>query len=225
MHIHTSSSGDADWLVRRACADKNCYIYTLDDGQTLKGKMDVFPKGKAPKGYRLMSELAAKDLSFIPKIVDLITLSPEDSASPNPWTKFNACFERVGGILYYAPIYKDYYTNSFESIVEDNIQIVELRTGSGAFNGLFDLTGRVYNPDEVISLYRDIIKHIREKSPNFVLKLIISDVRVIDLANERKSLEAAYKLRSDYPDLVVGYDLVGFETTGHTTLYSALIFI
>lgn len=219
MHIHTSSSGDANWLVKRAVADENCYIYMLDDGATLKWKMGVFQKGKVPKGYQLMGDLAAKDPSFIPTVVEMITLSSEDSASPNPWVKFNACFERVGSVLYYAPIYKDYYMQSFEKIVDDNIQIVELRAGSGAFNGLFDIDGRVYSSSEVIALYRSIIEKIREKSPGFVLKLIISDVRVIDLPNQRKSLEAAFKLRSEYPDLVVGYDLVGFETTGHKTFY------
>ncbi len=219
LHLHTSSSGDANWLVKRAIADENCYIYTQDDGSVLQGKMEVFPKGTAPPGFRPMHELAEKDNHFITKVVEMITLTPEDSTSPNPWDKFEACFERVGGLVYYAPIFTDYYRQSFEALAADNIQIVELRAGSGEFNGLYDINGKIYSSDEVINIYRDLVGQIRKKHPDFVLKLIISDIRVIDLANERCSLETAFKLRSEHPDLVTGYDLVGFETTGHTTLF------
>lgn len=219
LHLHTSACGDAKWLVKRAIADENCYIYMQDDGSVLQGKMMAFAKDKVPAGFQLMSELAARDYSFVAKVVNMISLTPEDSASVNPWNKFNACFERVADILYYAPVFIDYYRHSFESLAADNIQIVELRAGSRGFSALYDIEGKTYSSSDVIGIYRSLIQQIRKKYPEFTLKLIISDVRIIDLAGERKSLEEAFRLRAEYPDLVAGYDLVGFETTGHKTIF------
>jgi adenosine deaminase CECR1 len=219
LHVHSSSVGNANWLVKRAIADENCYIYMLDDGSILKGKMNIFSKGKAPKGYELMSSLAAQDPGFASKVTDMITLSLEDSLSPNPWIKFESCFERIERILQYAPILKDYYTQAFEDLVLDNIQIIELRTEASKITQLFDLDGKIYSSNEAIALHRNIAEKIREKSPDFMLKLIISDVRTINVSQQQKSLEDAFKLRSKYPDLIVGYDLVGSETTGHKTFY------
>lgn len=218
-HIHTSTTCDAKWLVERAASDENCYIYMKDDSDVLKWKMDVFRKEKVPQGYESMRELAKNDPLFISKVVQMITLSAEDTSAENPWTKFNASLDRVGGLLYYAPIFKDYYLQAFQDIAHDNIQFVELRCGSKEFDEIYDLEGKQLSAYDVISIYRNNVQKIREKFPDFILKLIISDARQYDLSKQREGLETAFKLRSQYPDLVVGYDLVGFETTGHTTLY------
>ncbi len=219
LHLHTLSSGDANWLVNKAIADPNCYIYTPEDGKELKGKMAVFDKAKVPEGYELMSALAAKNSKFASEVVDMIRMNLEDSNSENPWDKFEKCFTRVDQLLNYAPICFEYYKTSFEALAKDNIQIVELRVTNHQFIQVYELDGKIFNRQETCDLYRKIAEEVRKNHPNFVLKIIFSDMRFMDLVEQRKSLEAGYALRKDNPDLISGYDLIGFETTGHTTLF------
>ncbi len=215
LHIHSHSIGSAKWLVERAVKDDNTYIYMADDARLLKGTMKVFRKGEVPDGFQSMQGLAKRDSQFIEKVVEMITMTPADSAAPNPWDKFDAIFKRLR-LLDYEPIFKEYYRHAFEQLAEDNVQYVELRTGLGT---LFDIDGKIYKEEDVVAMFRLILKQVKEKYPHFDLKLIISDHRFEDVPQQYKKLERAYKLRSEHPDFVCGYDLVGFETTGHPTLY------
>lgn len=216
LHIHSDSTGNATWLIKRAIAEENCYIYMQDDEATLKGTMGIFKKNEVPQGYYSLKKLASEDPGFISKILNMITMDSSDSCSINPWIKFNECFARIEHLLYYEPIFRDYYKQAFESIAEDNVLFVELRT---SLDPLFDLHGRTYSSQEVIGIYRDIVNQIQETYPDFHLKLIFSDFRSKNIDESLITLENAFKLRKDHPDMIVGYDLVGFETSGHTLLY------
>lgn len=216
LHIHADSTGNATWLVKRAVEEKNCYIYTHEDDGLLKWTIRIFPKGKIPAGFQSMSELAEKDPGFVSKVIEMITMSAEDSASVNPWNKFNACFARIEELFYYEPIFRDYYKQAFEAIAEDNVQIVELRA---ALDNIYDVDGKILVNNEVVNIYKDIVQEVRKKYPHFTLKLIISEFRTKNIEEARHSLERAFKLRADNPDIIIGYDLVGFETTGHSLLY------
>lgn len=216
LHIHSDSTGNPTWLVKRAIEDENGYIYMQEDDTLLKGTMRCFTKGKAPYGFQSMRVLAAKDINFVPKIVEMITMNSADTLSVNPWIKFNECFSRTENLFLYEPIFTDFYQNAFEAIAEDNLQFIELRT---ALDPIFDINGKMISNNEIIALFRQIVQKVREKYPHFILKLIVSDFRSKNLGEAYRSLERAFKLRSDNPDLVVGYDLVGFETTGHSLLY------
>lgn len=216
LHIHADSTGSATWLVKRAAEDENCYIYLQDDDAVLKGTMRIFKANEVPQGYQSMRKLANTDGSFISKVVDMITLGSIDTNSVNPWKKFNECFARIEHLLYYEPIFRDYYKHALESIAEDQVLFVELRT---SLDSLYDLSGKTYSTQEVIGIYRDILKHVRKTYPGFNLKIIFSDLRSKNIEEARVNLEKAFKLRADNPDIIVGYDLVGFETSGHTLLY------
>lgn len=216
LHIHADSTGNPTWLVKRAIADENCYIYMQDDDTVLKGTMRIFKKHEVPQGYQSLKELAAQDSSFISKVVSMITMDSTDTSSVNPWQKFNECFARIEHLMYYEPIFREYYIHAFKTIAEDNVLFIELRT---SLDNLFDLNGKTYSTQAVIGIYREILSHIRETHPNFNLKLIFSDLRSKNIDEACANLEKAFKLRADNPDIIVGYDLVGFETSGHTLLY------
>lgn len=216
LHIHAGSTGTAMWLINRVISERDSYIYMLDDGPILKGTMSFFRKGPIPPGFQSFSDLVAKDGSFVPQVLDMITMNESDSTSSNPWIKFNNCFERIEPLFYDEHFFRDYYRHAFETLAEDNVQFVELRT---SVDNVCDINGRIYSNNGVIDIYRSIISQVREKYPNFMLKIIISDMRSNTFEEERKSLERAFKLRADNPDIVVGYDLIGYETTGHSILY------
>lgn len=216
LHIHADSTGSATWLIKRALTDENSYIYMQDDGTVLKGTMRIFKKSDVPQGYQSIKELVAQDKNFISEIVNMVTMDSHDTGSVNPWLKFNDCFARIEHLLYYEPIFREYYKHAFETIIEDNILFVELRTN---LDNLFDLNGKTYGTQEVIDIYRKILNEIQKNHPDFKLKLIFSDLRSKNIEEACANLEKAFRLRRDNKDLIVGYDLVGFETSGHTLLY------
>lgn len=214
LHIHTTATGDAEWLIRHAAAYNNCYIYTGDS--ELKGTMGFFSKDKVPEGFQSMKKLAAEDARFIQIVVDMVVMTAQDVASANPWNKLNACFKRLSGLLRYEPLFREYYKTAFETLIKDKIQFVELRAG---LHELFDDNQKIYSKNEVIDIYRTISQEIKERHPEFNLKIIISDLRSDDATRQKSLLEEAFQLRARNPDIVTGYDLVGYESTGHTTLY------
>ncbi len=217
LHIHGPTEGDSEWMVHWAITHDECYIYMKDDGPTLKGTMMAFPKDQVPPGYVSMGEAAANDSNFEAKVLDMITITAEDSRSANPFAKFDKCFERCRGILHYVPFFKDYVTHTANTWLDDNIQFVEIRVQVS--KGYYDLSGEPVNHDDVLGFATAVNKEIAKTHPGWTVKTILSDKRAAELTQDLALLETAFKARATYPDLIVGYDLVGYESAGHTTLY------
>jgi adenosine deaminase CECR1 len=51
------------------------------------------------------------------------------------WSEFEKRFQRIGSILNYRPIFKEYYQEAFLELLKDNVQHVEIRY---IFGQLFD---------------------------------------------------------------------------------------
>jgi adenosine deaminase CECR1 len=69
-----------------------------------------------------------------------------------------------------------------------------------------------------IEQYLAVRDRVRAKHPDFDFKLIVASGRFDKVQGERKDLRDVFPLRAKYPNFVVGYDLVGEEDTGRTTL-------
>lgn len=216
LHIHVFATGDAARLIQMACSYNDTYIYLSNDGAFLIGSMAVYSEGKVPSGFYSMKEQAKKDPLFIPKVVEMITLTTQDASSSNPWNKFNDCFHRLNNLFNSQPLFIEFYTDAFSSLAEDGIDFVELRT---TFSRVLDQNGMPLSKNDIVGVFRFILQQVRKKYPNFNLKLIISDLRSETIEEVYSLLEEAFQLRANNKDLVVGYDLVGFETIGHTTAY------
>lgn len=215
LHLHTCSAGDANWVIQYALRE-NVYVYMKDSGPFAKGTLKLFLKDHPLEGFQRMQDVVAKDHSFLAQMYEWITMDAKDSASANPWNKFVTCFERVDDLMNYKPFFVEYYKHAFERIAQDQIQIVEIRT---SLDSLYDKEGNAIQDDEVVTTYRSIVKQVQEKYPFFTLKLIISGMRSINLTDQRTTLERAYRLKANNPDMIVGYDLEGYETSGHALIY------
>jgi adenosine deaminase CECR1 len=76
--------------------------------------------------------------SFGKQLHDLLTFDESISRdSVDVWREFEKRFQRVGGFTGYQPVFEDMAVATFDSLVADGVQHVELRTGlSGS---LYDL--------------------------------------------------------------------------------------
>lgn len=107
----------------------------------------------------------------------------------------------------------------FDSLVADGVQHVELRSPLGS--GLYDLEKPrgSFSPDSGILYIQRAIEKLRVKEPEFTVMLIYTNVRFQPVDVIRRDFVNAFQLRSRYPDIVRGYDLVAHEDKGNPTDY------
>jgi len=215
LHIHSTAMGDAEWLVKNASYMDNCYFYNSDDGQQTYGTMYFFAEGKAPSNWVLIKELRDKDPDFDNKLLKLLTFSASDEGSAVIWEDFEKIFNRMSGLIEYLPVYKDYTKDALEILLKDNVQHVELRTG---MHGIYDLN-REYSYLDFAQLYTEVINELQVKYPHFTSKLIFAGWRGNTPGGVMKYIDTAFAIKKKYPNLLVGFDLVGEEDAGHTTDY------
>ncbi len=202
MHIHTSSTCDPGWVVDQAQVNSNCYVYWQEDPS--KGKLHFYNSDNVPDGYVLASTVPRDD------IYSLLTFNVDDNDDGmDIWEEFGKCFSRISGFVCYEPVFQQYYTHAFETIIDDEVQYVELRAGLG--DGLYDLNGTDYPAQDMVDRLKNAMITAQQKNPNFAVKLIYSGHRSEGLGGVYEELERAFDLVKDNPGFVVGFDLVGEE--------------
>lgn len=219
LHIHTSSTAPASWIINAGIHEPNCYVcWPEDHGNAIRGQLGFYRPDKVPPGYQPVAEVLRHEPDFPAKLLRLITINSDDDAlnGLEIWTKFNQVFQRTGGLVAYQPVFEKYYTAAFESLLADRVTYVELRAG---FGSLYDLDGESCDYRQRAQLMWEIRNRVRAANHDFDLKLIYSGHR---WASDRKiwpQLEQAVELRKAWQkeNFVVGFDLVGEEDTGHTT--------
>ncbi|KAG4067754.1 hypothetical protein HA402_005526 [Bradysia odoriphaga] len=125
------------------------------------------------------------------------------------WDTFEAIFNRIKSILSYKPVLRAYYKRAFRDMYEDGVQYVEIRS---SLSQVQDLDGNYYTEDETIQIYVDVIKEFKLEYPLFIgAKFIYSKNKLVPNEKIRTYFEKVQLLYAQYPQLVVGFDLVGQE--------------
>jgi adenosine deaminase CECR1 len=212
LHAHPGAFGDLHWLIAYATYLPNCYVYIgpdKPDDRLFNGKL-TFRAASPGADWRLVSELraAAPDRAkFDEQLYQSITLGPEDVDRPDIWDEFEKCFSRVDGLQGYLPVYRAFLRNELEGMAAEGVQELELRA---FLDGPNDLDGNSAGPAAAIAEYRQALKEIRKRYPEFQLKIIYTWTRAAPDQVAAK-LKTALELRRKYPDLIVGFDLVSEE--------------
>jgi adenosine deaminase CECR1 len=158
---------------------------------------------------------------FDRQLLQRLILGPEDANAPNIWVEFSACFERLGNVLNYQPVFLDYFVDAFETLAADGIDHVDMRID---LNPLFDFQGHKWSGMALVDEYLKARDLVRKTYPDFNLRLIVAGSRDDPIATVWGQLLAMIPLRLGRPDIVVGYDLVGEEDGGNPTAYYVGIF-
>ena len=218
LHVHSLSSGSARWLVDVASYRPECHVYWPEDGRVQPGQqlgqLAFYKPGTAPRGFRAANDVRKSCSDFDACLWQLLTMGPADDSSGDPWQKFGACVGRLGGALNFEPVFVEYSTQAFETLIADGVDYVELRTGVGQ---LFDFDNHRWSGERFIDKFWEIRNVVRQKHPDFDFKLIINDWRGAANKDVWASVQNVAALRSKYPEFVVGYDLVGKEHAGKNT--------
>jgi adenosine deaminase CECR1 len=220
-HIHPVTLQNYKWIVDQAVEEEHCYVYWAEDSKEFtKGQLHFYTDDKAPVGFQKAKILYQKIPRFKESLLDLLTF---DASSANEdfdtWQEFEKTFQRVGGFYRYEPMFKKFFINAIKNVLEEGVFHLELRVVPRA--GLYNLEEEKAenNEEKTILLWKEIETKIREQNPVFSIKIIYTFLRFFDKETVLKEIEKAFELRSKYPEIVKGFDLVAEEDAGNSTLF------
>jgi adenosine deaminase CECR1 len=219
LHIHSTATGDAEWIIDRAFTEPGCFIYwgPASDKYFL-GQLDFFPTGEVPAGWVAAGELEGSVPDLSSRLLRLYTMGPEDESQADPWKEFETIFTRIDGFVSYRPVFVDQYAHAFLRLARDGVQFVELRTSLSAVHAE---DGSVIVDEGVLDLYRQALAAVRTRYPDFDLRLILSARRTGTLEQAADKLARQRRLAATAPDLLYGFDLIGQEDAGKSNAFFA----
>ena len=220
LHIHSTAGGRAEWLVQECLRREDCHIcwpediYANRSLQHVVGEIRFGQPGTAPAGFLPIHEVLTSTPDLPGKLLQLLTIGPEDKRSRDRWSEFNDCFRRLGSILSNDQAYREYFEDAFRTLANDGVMYAELRTG---FPILYSNDGQPFPRERAISNYIQAMNSVREEFPEFDIRLIASDWRGANIEAMVNNFRNAIDVMKKFPDLFVGYDLVGQETDNSPT--------
>ena len=214
LHIHASATGDAQWIIDKALSMPGCYIFwSADNTQFVKGELKFFPDHVIPTGFLPIQQLSSEDPSLSQKLFRLYTIGPEDDSIPDIWVEFEKVFSRVDYFVSYRPVFTEHYLHAFDLLASDGVQFVELRT---SLDQILNEDGTYTKDEALLDLYQGILAGTRTKYPAFDLCIIANSWRGLSLEGVASQLERVSRLKSEYPAMIVGFDLIGEEDGFHS---------
>ncbi|XP_004692869.1 PREDICTED: adenosine deaminase CECR1 [Condylura cristata] len=225
LHLHDFGILSMDWLVKNATYRPHCHFCFTPRGALQFKFAHPTPPTPAPaecsewillekyrKGLQNVTEF---DNSLLRNFT-LVTENPDVAyADQNViWSKFEAIFFTISGLVHYAPVFRDYVFRSLEEFYEDNVQYVELRA---MLFPVYELNGTLHDRAWSVRTYKEVASVFAKKHPGFIgIKIIYSDHRFKNASLIMESVRTALELRAMFPRTVAGFDLVGHEDTGYS---------
>ncbi|XP_058600219.1 adenosine deaminase 2 isoform X1 [Neofelis nebulosa] len=225
LHVHDFSILSMNWLVKNVTYRPHCHFCVTPSGY-LKFKF-AYPAPPTPKPAEcsewVLLEKYRKELQNVTEFDNrllqtftLMTENPEVAYANQDavWSKFNSIFFTISGLVHYAPVFRDYVFQALEEFYQDNVLYLELRA---MLFPVYELNGTVHSQEWSVKTYREVACMFAEKHPGFIgIKIIYSDHRAKNVSFIMKSIQTAMTLRTMFPRMVAGFDLVGHEDTGHS---------
>ncbi|EKM82478.1 hypothetical protein AGABI1DRAFT_68123, partial [Agaricus bisporus var. burnettii JB137-S8] len=142
------------------------------------------------------------------------------------WQKFTSTFQVSNGLIRFIPIFRQYVRQFFLSSIEDGIMWVEPRINflyksmTGA-DGNDNVTHRemLLAFDEVIQEVKTELKQRGQENKFIGARIIYSTIKFITPEELEWYTEDCIALKKEFPHLIAGFDLVGYENETHVILY------
>ncbi|XP_049738085.1 adenosine deaminase 2 [Elephas maximus indicus] len=228
LHLHDFGMVDVDWLVKNVTYRPHCHICFTAKGTLWFKFAHPTPPTPSQEGCSkwILLEQYRKDLKNVTefdnsllKNFTLMTENPEMTYANQSavWARFETIFTTITGLVHYAPVFRDYIFQGLEEFYLDNVIYLELRA---KLSQVYELNGETHDEAWSVKTYKEVAEVFAKDHPDFLgLKLIYSDRRFKNVSVIKTSVKTAMALRTSFPTMVAGFDLVGHEDTGHTLYY------
>ncbi|XP_017137193.1 adenosine deaminase 2 [Drosophila miranda] len=128
------------------------------------------------------------------------------------WSHFMGIFILLDGLLCYAPVWGDYYYNALKEFYEDGVQYLELRS---LLPPLYCIGGEILDIRDTVAIYEAELECFKASHPDFIgSKLIYAPLRGVEPKVVEEYVKTAAALNKEFPDFMIGFDLVGQEELG-----------
>ena len=215
LHAHFDSIVDCRWLVSEATYRDNCFM-TNTGPLKFSFKLDG-TEGWSPVSSQRYSYPAGRD-SFDAMLHGKLTLSDAPMSDPERWALFLDCFTAIEGLITYVPVFKKYLIRKFQMLLDDGVFYIEER--------LVYLSSQLYDDVQTYPLsftfevYMDVLNEFRSNNARFIgAKIIFCGLKVTDKECCRRAMQHCFDAAESHPELICGFDLVGYEDAGYPLAY------
>ncbi|KAJ3139094.1 hypothetical protein HK100_011944 [Physocladia obscura] len=150
----------------------------------------------------------------------LESLSCVDRSGDNEWTvwaHFSNCFRSDSGISGYAPFFERIIRHVLESYYSMGIYHIEARATNFRLHNLSGVKHPVSETYRIIRTYlADFNTSLQPEQIPMSFKLIYSPLRNISNEELKFCMDECAALYREFPDVLVGFDLVGHEENGRS---------
>nr|NP_001191668.1 atrial gland-specific antigen precursor [Aplysia californica]AAA27741.1 atrial gland-specific antigen precursor [Aplysia californica] len=224
LHLHDLAIASLDWVVKNATYRDNVYMCMDKDNDVNLRVLQLIPPDPFCVWKLVATERAnSGDVEafddWLKKNISYLSTDPvtQYATVDSVWVRFNKYFAQVIGLLFYAPIMRDYYRQALEEFRADNVQYIELRS---QLFGFFELDGTVHDAEFGLNLYKSVTEEFQREYPDFIgAKIILSGLRFKSQEEILNEVKIAMDLHKKYPDFFLGYDLVGQEDPNFSLLH------
>ncbi|XP_062384963.1 adenosine deaminase 2-A-like [Sardina pilchardus] len=225
LHLHSSAMVSSEWLVEVTKRPK-CYMCLTSTSAQFKFSEKQPVKDRiCNNDWQLLETLRAGmdnnekakfDKRLLMQYISLFNENPE-SAYPSDndaWDKLKSGFKAISGLVDFAPVFEEYLLESLKEFYADKVIYMEIRS---ALPKTYNLDGTKNDKEWTLRAFQKVSEDFSKKHPDFLgIRIILSTDRFRDKI--QSVVNNAVKLKQNYPDLIVGFDLVGREDTGKTLL-------
>ncbi|MBQ7254196.1 MAG: hypothetical protein IJS30_05945 [Bacteroidales bacterium] len=219
MHAHIEATFNVRDMLSLAIANGGVYVFLDDETPEFRhcqlAHRGWFEDGVIPDGWASLNMALANDPLMKEKLFSMCTSGTGD-IDENIWPKFEAIFDRYKAVNNCKPIFMKLYTKVFMDMAAEGLMGVDLRFISQT---IFEENGRRLTPDEYVDTVKEIEAEVRKSFPGFHINLIYSYYKGVPAETVPERLAHARHLQEKYPDVFIGYDMVGGEDCGKDLLY------
>ncbi|KAF2879247.1 hypothetical protein ILUMI_26924 [Ignelater luminosus] len=214
LHGHGSALTSFDYLFSLTYR-KNLYGCIVNE--RIKFKFLSHPEQDKTCKWTLISEFRRNDPDFDKWLRSQLTLDVSNPRETYPninvvWKAMDDIFASVGPLLSYRPVFEDHFYQALLELYRDNITYLEFRKG---LSQVYELNGTVYGPVQVAGFYKNIVDEFKKHFPSFVdARFIYAPSRNANNATVENYIKILTEVKRNYPDFLVGFDLVGQEDVG-----------
>uniref|UniRef100_D3TQW4 Adenosine deaminase n=1 Tax=Glossina morsitans morsitans TaxID=37546 RepID=D3TQW4_GLOMM len=220
LHLHNTAGVSSEWIARNLSQLTGLLRCIDQKGINILTFRENPEKHKCSTQYVAINEerqksqsQAAYNRSF-ENLINLYTERPELEYQTinHVWDKFQNMFSTVSDLIHYLPAYRVYLWQLLKESYDDKIIYVELRFTTFQ---LYDHAGQVYADEHFLTVIMEVVSSFKNQFPDFLgVKLIYAIQRHLEPNEVRNRVEMLKKFHSAYPNIVIGFDLVGQEDKG-----------
>lgn len=215
LHLHDVSLLTADWLVKNVTYRPHLCMST----NSITGQWQMKFFEELPEGWHYVKDVRSNYSSvdeFDMKIRSLLTMQTNYPYKDinEAWIRFEQIYSLVTPIVSYYPVFIDYLKSVMSHFRNDNVMYIELRA---TIPNVYHLNSSIMSIADTVKLMKSVSDEFVKEYPDFAgLTVIYTTDRNTDSLDT--DIQLFKSLNKEYPDFVLGFDLVGQEDKGKTLL-------